>query len=233
MTTVCIHQPDFAPWIGFFDRLVRSDIYVVLDNVQFLRRGWHHRDKIKTANGPRWLTVPVRKKGKFDQRIDQAEIDNSTNWPREHLNTLRANYARAPFFKNHIGEIEEIYGSSWTSLADLNMALVHLFMKMFGIGTQIRTASSLRPKGRSNELLVDILRTVGARRYLAGEGSRAYLDETLFNTHGIDVEWQSFRHPVYPQLHGDFVPGLSSFDFLLNCGSRECAQILRGQGSAQ
>ena len=84
MKTVCIHQPDFLPWLGFFDRLTQSDVFVVLDNVQFLRRGWHHRDKIKASNGEMWLTVPVKKSGRYEQLINQTEIENSTHWQDQH-----------------------------------------------------------------------------------------------------------------------------------------------------
>lgn len=227
MVTVCIHQPDFAPWIGFFDRLVRSDVYVVLDNVQFLRRGWHHRDKIKSLNGPKWLTVPVKKKGRYYQNINEVEIDDSRDWRRDHLNAIRSNYAKSPFLDETFFEIEEIYARPWARLIDFNIAVINLFIRAFDISASTVIGSTLGVTGTKNELLADIMKTVNGDTYLAGEGSRSYLEEELLNNRGIDVVWQSFHHPIYPQLHGEFTPGLSSLDFLFNCGAEDCKRILR------
>ena len=99
---IVIHQPDFIPWIGFFDRLIKSDIFVVLDNVQYIRQGWHHRDKIKTASGSMWLTVPVKKKGRYEQLINEVEIDYSQNWQSKHLKTIHHNYGHAKYFSTHL-----------------------------------------------------------------------------------------------------------------------------------
>lgn len=228
MMVACIHQPDFAPWMGFFDRLVLSDVYVVLDNVQFLRRGWHHRDLIKTPKGPKWLTVPVIKKGRYHQDILDVEIDNTKDWRRDHLNAIREHYSNSPFFNDHIGEIEKIYSTDWKILVDLNMAIINMFIEAFGIKVEIVNGSSLGVQGSKNELLINILKSIGSKQYIAGEGSKSYLDEALFDRHGIEVIWQSFAHPVYPQEHGEFLPELSSYDALLNCGSKYCAQIFKG-----
>ena len=228
MITVCIHQPDFIPWIGFFDRLIRSDILVILDNVQFLRRGWHHRDKIKTAHGPMWLTVPVKKKGRYTQLINQVEIDDSHNWREEHLRSLQTWYGRAPYFSKYFPRLEKIYGMNHRLLVDLNVALLEFLAEAFDIRIRRELASSLDVTGRSTDLLVELVRAVGGDTYLSGLGAKAYLDESKFARAGICVMWQEFEHPVYPQLFGEFIFGLSGLDFLFNCGV-ECAVILRGE----
>ena len=230
MTVVCVHQPDFAPWLGFFDRLLASDIYVVFDNVQYVRRGWHHRDKIKTANGTAWLTLPIVKKGKYEQLIRDTEIDMSQAWQRKHLGTLRGAYGKAPHFETVHADIERIYTESGPRLMDLNMALIRHFLDVLRIDVEIVFASDLGVGGTKNDLLVSIVEACGGSTYLTGTGSRSYLDEDLFAAHGIDVAWQTFSHPRHAQLHGDFAEGLSALDGLFNC-SDQLADILRAARS--
>ena len=220
MTVVYIHQPDFAPWLGFFDRLKRCDVFIVLDNVQFLRRGWHHRDRIRTAGGERWLTVPVLKRGRQEQPINRVEIDESTDWRRQHLEILRHAYARAPCFQPHFSAISEIYGRRHGRLIDLNSDLIDYLARQLDAVADTCLASELSVEGRGIGMLVELVRAVGGSTYLTGQGARAYLDESRFAAAGIEVEWQRFADPAYPQVHGDrFVRGLSGLDRLFNCGA--------------
>ena len=220
MTVVCIHQPDFAPWLGFFDRLKRCDLFIVLDNVQFLRRGWNHRDRIRTADGERWLTVPVLKRGRREQPINQVEIDESTDWRRQHLEILRHAYGRAACFQPHFSAISEIYGRRHGRLIDLNRDLIDSLARRFDAVADTWLASELSVDGRGTGMLVELVRAVGGSTYLTGQGARAYLDESRFAAAGIEIEWQRFEDPAYPQVHGDrFVRGLSGLDRLFNCGA--------------
>ncbi len=231
MTTVCIHQPDFAPWLGFFDRLLKADIFVVLDNVQFVRGGWHHRDKIKTPDGARWLTVPVIKKGRYHQAINEVEIDNSRDWRTKHLRTIQSFYGKAEGFNEVYPAIEDIYAGKYNRLMDLNMRLLAWLMERMKIDIDIRFASELGVKGAKSDLLAGIVQYVSGDVYLTGQGARSYLDEEIFAEAGVGVHWQSYRHPVYPQLHGPFIPQLSSLDCLLNRGPAAVAAILRSNGT--
>ncbi len=214
---VTIHQPDFMPWLGFFQRWHAADRYVVLDDVQFLRRGWHHRDRIKTPAGAAWLTVPVRKKGRFEQSIDAVELDGDA-WKRGHLAAIRAAYGRAPRFPELFPLLERVYARPHTLLMELNLDLLRLFAACLGITTPLVLASQSQVQERGTQRLVRLCQAHGAHTYLTGTGSRAYLDESLFAAQNIRVHWQEFRHPVYPQLHGDFVPGLSALDWLMHGG---------------
>ncbi|HKI81196.1 MAG TPA: WbqC family protein, partial [Pseudodesulfovibrio sp.] len=165
---VTIHQPDFIPWLGFFDRWSRSDVYVVLDTVQFIRRGWHHRDRIKTPNGPRWLTVPVAKKGRFEQRIADTLIDESSNWRAKHLSTLRAAYVRTSGFAGLFPEVEAIYGMNHRRLMDHNREFLELIAGRLGITAPIVLASDLGVAGSRSELLAGLVEAVGGDVYLTG-----------------------------------------------------------------
>ena len=218
MTTVCVHQPDFLPCLGFFHRLNNCDVFVVLDNVQFIRRGWQHRDRIKTARGPQWLTVPVKKKGRFDQLIREVEIDDSTDWRGNHLMTLESAYGRAPYFTDVFPAVRGIYGKRHGRLMDLNMDFIRFFCEAFGIDVDTRFASEMGAVGNKSELLTGLTAAAGGQVYLTGTGSRDYLDEGVFAAAGIQVRWQAFAPTAYPQMHGDFAPGLSAIDFLFNCG---------------
>jgi hypothetical protein len=211
---VTIHQPDFMPWLGFFDRWRASDLFIVLDDVQFLRRGWHHRDKIKTAAGPIWITVPVQQKGKFEQPIREVLLDGGS-WKRKHLASIRASYGRAPRFSRLFPLLEEVYSKPHVRLIDLNMDILILFAELLGITTPVAFASASNVTGHGTARLVQLCMLHGARNYLTGTGSRDYLDESLFTAQGIHVEWQHFEHPVHPQLHGSFITGLSALDSMM------------------
>ena len=215
---ITIHQPDFLPWLGFFDRWRRSDLYVALDDVQFLRRGWHHRDKIKTAQGPTWLTVPVKSKGRYDQLIRDVELDNGEPWRRKHLNALRGAYGKSPAFDRVFPRLEAVYGRDHSRLVDFSLDLLETLGEMLGIKTPIRLSSELALESSRTQRLVDLVKAHGGNVYLTGTGSRAYLEEELFQKEGIEVWWQEFEHPRYPQVHSGFEPGLSAVDYLMQCG---------------
>lgn len=215
---VTIHQPDFLPWLGFFDRWVKSDLYIVLDDVQFLRRGWHNRDKIKTKDGVKWLTVPVVRKGRGDQIIRDVKIDYGSNWHQKHLGTIEANYKKAPHFDACFETVCQIYSKKQSFLFDLNMDLLRFVGDELGITSPLVFASDYNIGSAGSRRLLDLVKAVSGSAYLTGEGSKAYLNETLFSREKIQVVWQEFEHPVYRQLHGRFVPMLSVLDFLMMRG---------------
>lgn len=212
---VTIHQPDFLPWLGFFDRWQKSDLFIVLDDVQFLRRGWHHRDKIKAPNGIQWLTVPVIKKGRYHQLINEVEIDNNDNWRQKHLKTLKFSYSKGPNIERIFNCIEKIYGLKHKLLIDFNMDLLKFCADILEIKTSVVLASTFSVKSKSSQRLVDLVKVVGGDKYLTGSASKAYLNEKAFEEAGIKVCWQKFDHPEYPQLYGGFKKMLSVLDFLI------------------
>jgi hypothetical protein len=225
--TVVIHQPDFMPYLGFFHRFLHADAWVVLDQVQFLRnsKSWHHRDKIKTPQGERWLTVEI-KKCHQKTPINHVLLAE-TNWRKDHLNLITGNYHKSGYFREIMPHIEELYSLRSERLVDFNLQSIEMLLRLLGIEIPSVMASGLNPKGTSNELLVDLLKSVGATRYLSGVGAKDYYDAAPFEQAGITVTWQEFEHPIYPQLHGDFIPYMSSIDLLLNCGIEASRRILR------
>jgi hypothetical protein len=225
--TVVILQPGYLPWLGFFDQMCRADVFVYYDDVQYDTHGWRNRNRIKTQQGPLWLTVPVRHSGLSKPRILDVAIDTRTNWAKKHVASIRQAYAAAPFLKQYVPALEEVLMRSWDRIVDLDFAVAGLIAEWLGVQPRIERASALGIGGGQSERLVKICRHFGATRYLSGAAAREYLDVALFESNGIAVEWQDFRHPVYPQLHGEFVPFMSAVDLVLNCGASSRA-VLEG-----
>lgn len=226
--TLCVLQPGYLPWLGFFDQMRRSDIFVLYDDVQYDKHGWRNRNRIKTPKGPHWLTVPVRHKGLGWPRINEVEIDNQTVWGKKHIGTIRQFYAKAPYLAQYLPMLEDRLLRPWTLLVDLDLSLIDLMCEWLQLKRDVIRASSLGIEGDRSDRLLALCRHFGATRYLSGDAAKTYLDRELFAQNGIEVEWQGFRHPVYPQQHGEFVPFLSALDLVLNCGP-DSAAILRGQ----
>lgn len=225
MTTICIHQPDFAPYLGFFHRLLISQHFILLDDVQFIRRGWQHRDRIKGKNGQIWLTLGLHK-GDYHQLINQVALSEDPKWIEDNLNLLRECYAKAEFFAEVFPRVAAIYHAGHHRMMDFNCALLDLAMEYFDISVPISRSSEYGIAATSSARLLALTQAKGGDTYLTGTGSRDYLDEEMFRAAGVRVMWQDFRHPVYPQLHGDFEPMLSCLDVLFNCG-RDAAKVLR------
>lgn len=222
-----IHQPQFLPWLGYFDKIDRSDIFVFLDNVQFKKNEWQNRNRIKTAEGWQWLTIPVLHK--FPQRIDEVKINNTDPWERKHLNALSTNYAKAPFYDEYIPFFQEMYSQKWERLADINIHAITYLAGILGIPEKrFVKASDMELLVGNTERLVDICRQLEATVYLSGRDGAKYLDLTLFKKESIDVVFQDYIHPHYSQLFQSFESNLSIIDLLFNCGPKSLS-ILRGQ----
>jgi len=229
-TTLVVLQPGYLPWLGFFDQMLRADVFVYYDDVQFDKHGWRNRNRIKAPSGePHWLTVPVRHSGLGWPRILDVTIDQRSPWARKHVGTLRQFYAAAPFVQRYLPTLEETLHRPWERLVDLDVALTELLCQWLGIRRPLRRSSTLPVEGKRSDRLLGLCRHFGADRYVSGSAARAYLDVDLFAQHGITVEWHDYRHPVYPQQHGAFVPYLSVVDLLLNCGD-DSPRILAGGG---
>lgn len=218
MTRVVVHQPDFAPWLGFFDRLLDADVFIILDDVQFIHDGWHHRDKIKTPRGPKWLTLPIDRDDKFKPIREVRLADGIYSWKHRAFNLLAENYREAAHFGAVYPRIRALFEKPFARLIEINLAFLDFAYEMLDLRPRVRFASALGVTAARSQRPVDLVRAVGGTRYLTGIGSLDYLDFDLFQAHGIEVEVQKFAHPVYPQLHGDFVPELSCLDLFLNCG---------------
>ncbi len=220
---VAIHQPQFLPWSGYLDKIDQADVFVALDTVQFKKNEWQNRNRIRTADGWQWLTVPVRHR--FGQRVAEVRIDQTSRWRDRHLRALAIHYAKAPYRERYWDELCALYRQPWERLVDLNLAVVRWLLQVFGITTPIRLASEWSLREEPTDRLIDICRTVGATQYLCGPGADAYLDRARFEASGIELEMQRFRHPVYRQCYEPFIPSLSAIDLLFACGDGALAHL--------
>jgi hypothetical protein len=224
---VAIHQPTFLPWLGFFHKMIMADVFILLDNVPFTKNGFQNRVKIKSAQGEQWLTVPVLTKGRFGQQIREVPINNATRWQRSHLAALSTNYGRAPNYEEVLAWLEPLYGKPYAQLATFNQLLIETAVNQLELPVRLVIASSLAAEGSRSELLLQLVQAVGGKVYLSGPSGRSYVDRSIFQKAGVEIQFQQFRHPVYPQLYGDFVARLSIVDLLMNVGSSKAVDYLQ------
>jgi len=224
---VAIHQPQYLPWLGYFDKIDRADIFVLLDTVQFKKNEWQNRNKIKTAQGWQWLTVPVMYT--YPQLINEVAINNKVNWQHKHRQALLSNYKKAPYYDILEKSLEDILSSSWHYVSQLNIEAVKRLVTMLGIDTPLYIASELGEFPQDpDERLVALTKHFGAGTYLAGMGGRGYMNLDTYSRNGIKVIFQDFKHPVYQQLFGEFEPFMSVIDLIFNHGDKSLT-ILRGK----
>ena len=218
---IAIHQPNYIPYLGFFEKMKQSDIFVIYDDAQFNKDDFQHRNKIRIYHGWKYLTVPVEKKRIpiMDIRIRNELLIKGIPWQEAHLKEIRDNYIDTPYCASHEDHLEEVYTDKYDRLIDLNMNLIRLFKEAFNIKTKIIFTSELGFTSRSTKRLVDVTEALGGDVYLSGSSGRNYLDVSLFESRGISVEFQDFKHPVYKQRYDGFIPNMSAIDALFNIGA--------------
>ena len=213
------HQPNYLPWLGFFDKLSKCDVFIIEDSVQYVHREYQNRNRVKTSNGVQWLTVPVVR-GRSGQRISEVRIQNEEDWARRHWLTLQMNYSRAPYWDEYSEKLRRVYETKWNHLMDLNMHLIREIMRILDIDKELVYASSLEASGRKTDLVIAQCKALNADTLLSGAGAKEYLDVKKMNESGVRVVFQEFKHPEYRQLWGGFEPNLSAVDYILCAGNK-------------
>ncbi len=226
-----ILQPSFIAWRGYFHQVHRADVFVFYDDVQYDKHGWRNRNRVKTANGTQWLTVPVHAKGTIDQgrEIREITIDWTARFADKHLATIRQAYRKAPFFDRYIGILEKAYEARPEYLADLTIGLTEALCRELGSKTKFARSSELRIGGAPTERLVNIVKHFGCDHYISGPSAKDYVEEDLFAKAGIELEYQAYGYPEYPQLHPPFDPQVSIFDLLFMTGPEAPRYIWGGE----
>ncbi len=216
MTKIFIHQPDFAPWLNFFYRISISDIFVVLDDVQFRRRGFINKDFIKTASGKEAITIPVVKKERDNYLINQVEISYEHNWIEKFIKKIEFNYKDSKNFKNNIFFFKSLLEKKEKYLMNFNLKIIYYVFKNLNINTKIIFSSNLKLKQKKSDRILEICNNLNASEYITGQGSKEYLDYKRFSENNIRINDNLFLRKKYNQLHGEFLPDLSIIDFLFN-----------------
>lgn len=212
------HQPVYLPWLGLFHKIALADKFVFFDEVQYLPKDWMNRNKIKTPSGDIWLTVPVLRKGYREIKTNEIEINNSVDWQRKHLRSIFINYKKAPYFDKYASFFEEAYNRKWHYLAELNEYMLRWFLEELKIRVEFLKASDLNFHGTKSDLVLDMCKQLGADVYIFGSLGRDYAKVDDFTREGINIVFQDYKHPIYPQVYGNFIPHLSIIDLLFNCG---------------
>lgn len=225
MSLISIRQPGYLPYLGFFKKIQSSDIFVYLDDVQYERGDWDNRNKIRTYEGSIWLTVPVL--NKFGQKLNEVNIANNQDWNKKHRLTIKTNYQKAPYFAKYWKKIDSILSKKWEKLIDLNLALIKYFNSELDLQTRTVKSSELQINSVGSQRLLDICKELGAKTYLSGEIGKNYLDEKIFRNEGIKVIYEKFKHPIYHQFHGEFIPNMSIVDLLFNEGENAREILLK------
>ena len=225
-----ILQPFYLPWVGYFGMIDKADIFVFADDIQFLKKSWQCRNKIKFSNNPKWITVPVIKH--YGQMINKVGINNSItykqknntlNWKEKHWELISLAYAKAPYFDDYKEDIKEVYTKDWDFLCDLNIFIIEKISKLLGLKLPqfIKKSDIEGLEGRKVDSIINICNKIGADAYVSGPAAKNYIDYTefqKFKQNNIDLYWHEFPHPLYPQVGTDFLPYLSVIDILFNTG---------------
>jgi hypothetical protein len=229
---VAILQSNYIPWKGYFDVIGLADEFVLLDDVQYTKNDWRNRNRIKTQQGVAWLTIPVKQSGLFGQRIDEVRVAGD-RWRLKHWRSIVQSYGSAPFFATYRDRLEELYAESAERLSDVNRRFLEALCDLLGLRTRISSSTDY-PSGKGRtERLVEICRSLGATTYLSGPAARGYLDETLFASVDISVEYMDYGgYREYAQLYPPFEHAVSVVDLLLMVGP-EAHQYMKFGAAAE
>lgn len=224
---ICIMQPGYLPWLGFFELMARCELFVILDDVPFTKRDWRSRNRIRTKQGWIWLTVPALSKNRRGQLISETKINNDDHWGQTHLKSLKIHYAKAPYFREYIGFFENLYSRPWKLLVDLDIAIISFLAETMNIKTPMVRSSELGIQDvAGNEHILAICTKLQAKELYDSQGAKAFIQMPLFQKKGVRVDFQEFQHPTYRQIYTPFLPYMSAVDLLFNEGPASRSVLL-------
>lgn len=216
--SVVVLQSCYIPWKGYFDAMNLADVFIIYDEMQYTKNDWRNRNKIKTAQGVQWLTIPVRQLN-LAQKINETKVANQI-WRKKHWKTIKMNYQKAPFFKKYAPIFEALYlKNDEDLLSKINYQFLTTINQILGIDTELIWSSEFDLQGDKTERLVKLCKEVGATRYYSGPAAQSYMDESLFEKEGMKVEYLSYAgYHEYEQLYGEFIHEVSILDLIFNKG---------------
>ena len=217
------HQPEFFPWLGFISKARMADVYFILDTVQFMKEHWHSRNKLRKKDGWLWISTPVLQSKSKLLMWPEARIDNSKNWKRKHLNSIRMCYSRAKYFEEIYTELEEIYSKEYDFLIDFSEEIILYAFNKFNIHAPVYRTSELNSKGHDisgikTDLILNMCKAANASTFVFGEDGKKYIEKEKFDAEGINYVFQKFNHPKYAQRYPGFESHMSFIDILFNHG---------------
>ncbi len=217
-----ILQPSYIPWRGYFHQIQKADLFIFYDDVTFGGAGWRNRNRVKTADGQKWLTIPVTvpPPGQLHKTpISEVQICNDRQWRTAHWKTLQQSYSKAPHFSRYAPHLETFYQTSHSQFSESVITLTQIMAKELAIsGTRFAKSSDIGSVGAKSDRLIHVLKSVGASHYITGPAARNYLDQSLFDAAGITVEYMVYDYPEYEQLYPPYDPAVSILDLLFMKG---------------
>lgn len=220
---ITIHQPEHMPWLGLFHKIAQVDICVLLDDVQYRKRYFQSKNKVRTQDGFNWIVVPVN--SKRETLINEVMIANEPKWQNKWQKTLTYSYNKSKYGNLYIGDLCNILENDYIKLADLNIELIKYICSCLGIKTKFVLSSEIKTEGKASSKILNICKKMNTNIYLSGISGKDYLDLTEFNNNGIKVEFQEFHHPIYQQMYKPFIPCMSVIDLLCNYGKESLDTI--------
>lgn len=228
---VTAHQANYLPYLGFFQKILVSDLFVLVDDTQFVKRGafgWIHRNKILSPNGPIWLTVPVKTHDAYFQTIAETECADNASWRRKHLKSVQVAYRKSPFFDEFYPGIEKLYSSDYRFLFDYSKDFIFWVLEVLNIRIPVQISSDLKLEGKGSEYVLDLAQKTNATHYLSGMHGKDYLELDRFKSENMGLVFQDFTCVEYKQQFGnEFVPYLSIIDALFNVGVEGTLALMR------
>lgn len=234
---VAVHQPNFFPWLGFFNKISTADTFVLFDDVQFPKTGgvWSNRVMLLVAGEAKWVTATIDRNYHGTRNINEMLFLSADPWRKKMVKSLESNYQKHPFYKEVMDTIQPLIINTEPNVAAYNARAIYTIAEKIGIDTKkIKLSSGLTKSGSSNELLISITKFAGGDTYMCGGGADGYQDEQLFIEQGIKLQHQQFKHPVYPQFkRTEFIPGLSIIDALMNVGFDGTSELVSNHKNQQ
>ncbi len=224
--TVSIMQPGYLPWLGFFELIYNCDLFVLLDDVQYTKKDWRSRNRIRTKGGWIWLSVPVLTKNKQSQLINAVKVNSSINWRRKHLKAIEINYNKTKYFNDYFPYFEKLYTRDWEYLLDLDIEIINWAVKALNIKTPIIKSSGLNTEGKKEDKIINICKKLNATELYDSHAAQGILELDKFSENGIKVKFQDYRHPVYRQVYEPFMPFMSVIDLLFQYGPKSLDILL-------
>lgn len=214
---ISIHQSQYLPWPAYFKKIAMSDKFVILDNVQFQKNGIQNRNKLRNKNGEFWITIPVS--GPMQEKINEKKCADE-RWKKKHFQSIIQSYSKCPYWEEHKEALNSLYINSTEFLNDINISFIKYFISQLDLKTEIFLSSQLNIEGSKSDLVMNICKKLSATEYIAGLGSKDYLDQDSFSRHSIKINFLESINPIYEQIHGKFIPDLSLIDMLMNVSKK-------------
>lgn len=221
------HQPEHLPYLGFFYKIVKADKFILVDHVQYKKKNFQNRNRIRNDNGAFWLTVPVKTHDKHFQKIMDVEINNDLDWQKKHWRSIQLCYGKVPFYKEYAPLFEKIYTTRYDKLSEFNIAIIKTILEILGIKKTIYRSSDYAFTRQKTELLVEMCKELGCSTYFSGHGAKSYFVPEIFEHENLNHIYSDFKHPTYIQHHkGPFIPNLSIIDAIFNISGEKTLELL-------